>query len=287
MSGSSTRLAVNFFEHRLFYAVFTPGEGALLRRIGSHDFSFSIADAFRAGDVRQLDGVYSVLKNLQKEYKASSVHVVTFPFHESWSSLPKLVHDQSDERESYLTILMKGVQRQYIDVEWHDLSNRDYKMLVLRDRRIMASFEKMGEIVPSTAFNSEFEALSKWHQLRAKGGSYLTIGCHKGSICVSSFLLGKLRGASYIRFETYEDIPYLWTMTARHLKWMLGLHDQILFYGTKSAVVSELLLNRLDRSSDIQIMDTLDKMGVQAEEQTYNFDLSQAFPSILLAMESS
>jgi len=286
MSGSTTRLAVNFFEHRLFYAAYTSGAGSFLSRVGSHDFSFSIADAFRAGDQRQLDGIYSVLKNLQKEHKASSVQVATFPFQESWSSLPKLVHDQSDEREAYLNILMKGVQRQHIDVEWHDLSNRDYKFLVLRDRRIMASFEKMGEIVPSTAFNSEFEALSKWHQHHTTAGSYLAIGCHAGSLSVSSFLLGKLRGASIIRFETYDDIPYLWAMTSRHLKWMLGLHEQILFYGFRSAVVSELLLNRLDRSADIQVMDSLEKMGVNADEKTYNFDVSQAFPSILMALEA-
>lgn len=287
MSGSTTRLAINFFEQRLFYAAYTPGAGPSLNRIGSHEFTFSIADAFRAGETRQLDGVYSVLKGLQKELNASSVQVATFPFHESWASLPKLVHDQSDEREAYLNLLMRGVQRQHIDVEWHDLSNRDYKFMVLRDRRIMASFEKMGEIVASTAFNSEFEALSKWHQHRTAAGSYLTIGCHAGSLCVSSFLLGKLRGATIIRFETYDDIPYLWAMTARHLKWMMGIHEEILFYGYKSAVLSDVLVNRLDRSAHIQVMDSLKTMGLHAEEQTYNFDLSQAFPSILMALESS
>lgn len=287
MSGSTTRLAINFFEQRLFYAASTPGVTSHLSRIGSHDFTFSIADAFRSGEIRQLDGVYTILKALQHELKASSVQVATFPFHESWSSLPKLVQDQSDEREAYLNLLMKGVQRQHIDVEWHDLSNRDYKLMVLRDRRIMASFEKMGEIVPSTAFNSEFESLSKWHRHRGSAGSYLAIGCHAGSLSVSSFLLGKLRGASIIRFETYDDIPYLWAMTARHLKWMMGIHEEILFYGYKSALVSDLLVNRLDRSATIQIMDSLKKMGLNAEEQTYNFDLSQAFPSIMMALESS
>jgi hypothetical protein len=33
-------------------------------------------------------------------------------------------------------------------------------------------------------------------------------------------------------------------------------------------------------------MDSLEKMGVNADEKTYNFDVSQAFPSILMALEA-
>ena len=283
MSGSSTCLAINFYERRLFYAVSDASERRKIVRLGSNEYSFSIADAFRAAENRKLDGVYSVIKGLKAEYDPKLLLVTTFPFHECWSILPKLVQDQSDERESYLGILMRGVNRQHVDTTWHDLSNRDYRLLALRDRRIMGSFERFGEIVPATDFVSDFEVGTKWTSNPTSGGSYLTICAHAGYLSISSYLLGKLRGTTGIRFDSYEDLSYLWALNAQHLRWMKGIHEQVLFYGYRSASVCDILRSLLDPASDVVVMDSLAAMGVSANEETYNFDLSQAFPSVMLA----
>ncbi len=287
MPESTICIAVNFFEKRLFYAVSEQSERRKLIRLGSNEYSFSIADAFRSGDGRKLNGVYAVIKNLKTEYDPKVLYVTTFPVHECWSILPKIVQDQPDERESYLGILMRGVQRQHVETTWHDLSNRDYRMLALRDRRIMGAYERFGEIVPAADFVSEFEVGSKWASNPKGGGSYLTVGAHAGHLSVSSYLLGKLRGTTGIRFDTYEDLPYLWALNAQHLRWMNGIHEQVLFYGFRSSAVCDVLRSQLDPVSDVMVMDSLAAMGVSALEETYNFDLSQAFPSVMLATSAT
>jgi hypothetical protein len=283
MSGSTVCLAVNFFERRLFYAVSGLTDRRELLRIGSHEYSFSIADAFRVNDTRKLDGIYSVVKSLKAEYDPKMLYVTTFPVHECWSILPKLAHDQPQEREAYLSILMRGVKRQHVETTWHDLSNRDYRMLALRDRRIMAGFERFGEIVSATDYISDFEVGSKWSANPSSGASYLTICAHAGYISISSYLLGKLRGTTGIRFDAYDDLPYLWVLNAQHLRWMKGMHEQVLIYGHRSAMVSDILRSQLDTASDVILMDSLTSMGASAVEETYNFDLSQAFPAVMLA----
>jgi len=286
MSDTRIRLAVCFFENKLFYALGEKGKGRNLQRVGSHGFSFSIADAFRQSDHRKLEGVYSVLKNIKNETEIADLQVITFPAHECWTVLPKMVQDEPEEREAYLAILMRGVNRQAIETTWHDISNRDYKILALRDRRIMTGFERMGELIGQTAFNSEFETGSRWNASAGSSGSYMTVCTHPGCISISSYLLGKLRGATIIRFESYDDISYLWEYNAQYLRWMQGLHEQILFYGVKSAVVCDLLKSQLDSAADLLVMDSLKNMGVSAEEETYNFDLSQAFPAVMYALHN-
>jgi hypothetical protein len=283
MSGSNTCLAVNFFERRLFYAVSELTERRKLVRLGSHEYTFSIADAFRANEGRKLDGIYSVVKNLKAEYDPKMLYVTTFPVHECWSILPKLAQDQPEEREAYLGILMRGVKRQHVETTWHELSNRDYRMLALRDRRIMAGFDRFGEIVSATDFISDFEIGSKWSGNPSSGGSYLTICAHAGYLSVSSYLLGKLRGTTGIRFDAYDDLSYLWALNAQHLRWMKGIHEQVLIYGHRSAMVSDVLRSVMDSASDVLVMDSLAAMGASASEETYNFDLSQAFPAVMLA----
>jgi hypothetical protein len=283
MSGSTICLAVNFFERRLFYAVSELTDRRNVVRLGSHEYSFSIADAFRMNDARKLDGIYSVVRNLKTEYDPRMLYVTTFPVHECWSILPKLAQDQPEEREAYLGILMRGVKRQHVETTWHDLSNRDYRMLALRDKRIMAGFERFGEIVSATDFISDFEVGTKWSANPSSGGSYLTICAHAGYLSVSSYVLGKLRGTTGIRFDAYDDLPYLWALNSQHLRWMKGIHEQVLIYGHRSAMVCDILRSHLDSSSDVILMDSLTSMGTSALEETYNFDLSQAFPAVMLA----
>src|SRR5690606_36347818 len=116
--------------------------------------------------------------------------------------------------------------------------------------------------------------------------SYLAIACHPGCISVTSYLLGKMRGATFFRFDAYDDIPYLWLQAAKHVRWMQGLHEQILVYSIQSQVVRDLLYPVLDPAAQMLLMASLGVMGVAAAEQTYNFDLSQAFPAIANAVFS-
>lgn len=283
MSGSGLRLAICFFDQRVFYAVGEIGNPEPIVRIGSHEFNFSIADAFRSSDVMKIEGVYAMLKSIKQEFAITDLQVITFPTHECWAIFPKMVQEDPVERESHLGILMYGVERSSLDITWHELSNRDYRLMIIRDNRIMRAFSRMGELVNKTAYNSECEIGSKWFTYHRTIGNYMTICSYPGLMSVSSYVLGKLRGATIIRYEVLEDLPFLWEFNAQRLKWMKGLHEQILIYGVQARSVQGRLFAHLDTTAEIVTMDTLKDMGIQADEATYNFELSQAFPAIIQA----
>jgi hypothetical protein len=283
MTGSDLRLAVCFFDQRVFYAVGEIGKPDPIVRIGSHEFNFSIADAFRSSDDKKIEGVYAILKSIKQEFSVSDLQVITLPSHECWATFPKIVQEDSAEREAHLGILMYGVERSSLDVTWYELSNRDYRLMIVRDSRIMNAFSRMGELVTKTAYNSECETGSKWFTHHRSTGNYMTICSYPGLISVSSYVLGKLRGATMIRFEVLEDLPFLWEFSAQRLRWMKGLHEQILFYGIQARHLQERLAAHLDSSADILTMDSLKVMGLNVVEETYNFELSQAFPAIIHA----
>ncbi len=62
------RLSLCFFDQRLYYAIARRSEERRALRIGSHGFSFSVAEAFRDRDAKKLDGVYTAVKNLRQEF---------------------------------------------------------------------------------------------------------------------------------------------------------------------------------------------------------------------------
>lgn len=283
MMGSELRLAVCFFDQRVFYAVGEIGKPDPILRIGSHEFNFSIADAFRSSDQMKIEGVYAILKAIKQEFSITDLQVITLPIHECWATFPKIVQEDPAEREAHLGILMYGVERSSLDVTWHELSNRDFRLMVVRDSRIMNAFSRMGELVTKTAYNSECETGSKWYSHHRTTGNYMTICSYPGLISVSSYVLGKLRGATMIRFEVLDDLPFFWEFSAQRLRWMKGLHEQILFYGIQAKHIQDRLVTLLDPSADIITMDSLKVMGLNVEEETYNFELSQAFPAIIHA----
>jgi len=106
MMGSELRLAVCFFDQRVFYAVGEIGKPDPILRIGSHEFNFSIADAFRSSDQMKIEGVYAMLKSIKQEFPITDLQVITLPTHECWATFPKLVQEDPSEREAHLGILM-------------------------------------------------------------------------------------------------------------------------------------------------------------------------------------
>jgi len=285
MKQSHPNLGLHFSANQLFYAVNEPGKPGRLARIGSVDFNFNVTSAVIQGDDRHFHGVQTVVRQLKKQYDIRLVRMISAPYHECWTSFPKLVYDKSDEREAHLGILMKGLNRSQMLPTWYSLSNADYKFLVIRNQAIMDGFDKLASVIPTSEFVSDFELGQRWIQHSGTSGSFLTISCYNDLVCVASFLLGKLRGATYIKFESLDDLPYLWLQGAEHLKWMKGLHEQVYFYGLQAYEVMEILRPYLDDASEIIKMDNLHKMAVEADEDTYGFNLERAWPAILLALE--
>ena len=112
----------------------------------------------------------------------------------------------------------------------------------------------------------------------------MTICCYQNCISIASFILGKLRGATYIPYDEVQDLPYLWLQHTQQLNWMGGLHEEIYVYGENAFQFIEILEPFWDDAGTITKMDTLEKIQIEADEQTYGFNLESAFPAIMLAL---
>jgi hypothetical protein len=100
-------------------------------------------------------------------------------------------------------------------------------------------------------------------------------------------LLGSFRAATYIHFDDPQDIPYLWLQHAEHSPWLRGLHEHIYFYGEQTHEIAEKLQSFIDHNSAQIVLNSLETMGVNADEETYGFDLATAFPAIMLSLDLS
>lgn len=288
MSTPNPSLGLCFFDNQLFYAVNNPEKQATLARIGSVDFNFNLPAAILRGDKEYFSGVKSTVEQLKEEFGIQHIRVITFPSQECWTTFPKVVYDKPDEREDHINILMQGVDRSQVEPTWYSLSNQEYKFLLLRNREKLGGLQKLASSASTTDLISDFEIGSRWSQHSDIKGSFMTIGCFHNSIAISSFVLGKLRGATYLPFDEPEDLPYLWLQSARQLRWMEGLHEQIYVYGMNAYRILEILHSFWeDEASEIIKMDTLEKMKVEAEETSYSFNLESAFPAIILALEEN
>lgn len=285
MAEPSKNLGLCFTAKQLYYAVNEPGKSSHLSRIGSVDFNFPVAKAIRTRLEDHFTGIHKIIGQLQQEHQADQIRMLTVPDHECWTTFPKLVYDKPDEREAHLGILMKGVERQNIEPTWFTLSNHDFKFLVARNKQIMTGYEKLAEHVSGADYVSDFEIGQRWVQHSGTRGSFMTVSCYHNLISIASFVLGKLRGATYIRFDDAEDLPYLWLQFAENLKWMNGIHESIYVYGHNAYRIIDILNPFWDDAAVIEKMKNLDLMQVSAEEQTYGFNLELAFPAILLALE--
>ncbi|MDX1637484.1 MAG: hypothetical protein R3281_05920 [Balneolaceae bacterium] len=282
---SNSSLGLCFFDNQLFYAVDHPESEGRLARIGSVDFNFDLPVTILRGDKQNFSGIRNTVSRLKDEFGIEHIRLLSFPTQECWTTFPKIVYDKPDEREDHINILMQGIDRSNIEPTWYDLSNQKFKFLLLRNREKLGGMQQLASSASTADLVSDFEIGSLWSRHSGVKGSFMTVGCFHDCIAVSSFVLGKLRGATYLSFDEPEDLPYLWLQNARELSWMNGLHEQIYVYGIKAYRIIDILNPFWDsETADIIKMDSLEKMNVKAAEHTYGFNLECAFPAIMLAL---
>lgn len=284
MPEPDARLGVAFDANKLFYAVSASARPAFLERIGQIDFSFDLIDSLSRRDPDTFPGLCETIGKLIQEEDASEIRLVYPPQLECWSIVPKSVYDQEDERQAHLGILMQGTPMRRISTQWHTISNRDFKLLSVRKKQHIESFSFLVNGRVNGNLYSDFQIGEKWMEKSHFHGSFLTVSFSGNVLGISSFLLGKLRAATYITCDDISDLPYLWLQNASHLNWMLGMHEQILVYGSQAGRIVDELQSYWDGASEIVVMDSLEKMGFSSDEKTFSFPLEGAFPATLLSV---
>jgi len=284
MPEPDAHLGVTFDTNKLFYAVSAPARSSFIERVGQIDFSFDLVDSIARRDPDTFPRICDILSKLIRDEDVSGVRIVIPPILECWSIVPKTVYDQDDEREAHLDILMRGVDIRQMAPEWHQLSNRDFKLLSVRHKANLETFSFLMNGPVNGNLCSDFQIGEKWMQVSRYHGSFMTVSSYNGILSISSYILGKLRAATYISYEDVADLSYLWLQYSSHLPWMLGMHEQILVFGDQSGRIIENLQPYWDDSSEVIVMDSLEKMQLNSEEETYSFPLERAFPAILLSV---
>lgn len=284
MPGTNACLGLCFFDHQLFYAVRNLKQPAHFARIGAIDFNFNVANIVRSQQSDFIPGLRRTIQDIKNRFEIRHVRLLINPALECWTVLPKLVYDDATEREAHINILMNGRSRKEIHPAWHDLSKDNFKLMRLRTNSTLENPRAITRDFSSVDFVSAFEIGNEWIQHTRPGGSFLMVGCFQNCLSVCSYILGKLRGATFIRFEDPDDLPYLWLQRARELSWMQGLHEQIQIYGHEAYHIIEILQAFWDDAGTVTKMDSLDKMQVTADEDTYGFDLERAYPAVMLGL---
>ena len=285
MEDQNPSLGLCFFENRLFYAVNDTTEPKKLARIGSFDFNVDVPETLLGDSGQHFRGISQTVNQLKEEYEIQRLRILSFPTQECWTTVPKIVYDSSDEREKHINILMSGIDRKKIHPTWYNLSNQDFKFLLLRNDESMRGIRRLASDTSTTDLVSDFEIGARWIQHADPGGSFMTVCCFQNCISVCSFILGKMRGATYIPFDDIQDLPYLWLQRTQELNWLQGLHEKIYVYGNDAYRVIEILQPFWDDAGKVTKMDSLQKIQIEAEEQTYGFNLELAFPAIMLALD--
>lgn len=283
MADEGVSLGISFSGNNIYYAVSDTIAKDSLTHIGRIELNFGILESILSSSQELCSHISKVISRLRETYNPSQIKIITYPQLECWSTVPKIVYDDSSEREDHLAFLIKGLERQHIETYWFDMSNNDFRFLTIRDRKAMKIFESFVPAFPNTEFCSDFEVGLQWVQHSEARGSFLSLSCNPHTITISSYLLGKLRAATCLHFKHIDDLPYLWKQSERHLKWMKGYHEEIILFGSKTDRVVELLRPFWDGSSEITVMDNLSDIKVNADEQTYSFPLEEAFPAIMMA----
>lgn len=285
MNQPNPSLGLCFFNNQLFYAVNDPERSKRLAHIGSVDFNIDVANAIVTGNEPHFPGIQQTVARLKDSYGINHIRVLSFPTKECWTTLPKLVYDDPDEREAHINILMNGLDRKHIHPTWHPLSNQELKLLLLRNNAALQGLQKLTSSASTTDLVSEFELGERWIDHCNPGGSFMTVCCFNDCLSVGSYILGKMRGATYLPFDDPEDLPYLWLQSSRELNWMQGLHEEIHVYGSNAFHLIEILQPFWDDAATVIKMDSLQKMQVEADETTYGFPLELAYPAVMLALE--
>lgn len=284
MQTTKVRLGICFYNNQLFYSIKGGSSTPKLTHIGAINLNFNILQSLLERKEQHIQSLCSTVNSIEDRFEFNHLHFLLHPQQECWSVLPKLVYDDGDEREAHINILMHGVDRNNIHPSWHALSNEKFKLLNLRVDQTLKGIKTITKGRSNIHLQSAFEIGEHWIKHTQPGGSFLTIGCYDNCIAVSSFLLGNLRGTTYISFDHIENLPYFWLQQCKTHSWMQGLHEQTQVFGTNCSQVTELLKPLLDDSGSLTTMNTLDKMNVSADETTYGFDLEQAYPAVMMVL---
>jgi len=284
MADEDVCLGICYSENQLFYSVNSPGSTSSVQHIGAFDFNFDVQQAIVSGEGESFSGIKNSINGLKDRFSCRSVRILSPATEECRTILPRSVYDDTGERESHIRTLIPYLDRDKIEATWFSLSNVDQRLLLIRDSGTMQGFHQLLGNIQHTEYVSDFELGSEWQHHTSINGSFLTIHCGRSFISVASFLLGKLRGTTVIRFEQIADLPYFWKLFSTRLSWMGGIHEQFYFFGYKAQECRELLAPYWDDTGDHLIMNTLEKMKITASEKTYGFRLERAFPAILLSL---
>lgn len=284
MDSDDSCLGICFADNHLFYSVNSPENRSHLAHIGCINFNFEVFNAIITGNQYGLSALKTSLAELKKTYQCDSVRILAPAIEECWTIVPRAVYEDSAEREAHLQLLMQGAGRQDIETIWHSLSNLDYKLLLLRNQKAIMGFKNLLSSFNQSEYVAEFELGVDWQLHSGDSGSYLMIHCQRNYISVSSFILGKLRGCTFIRYEDPADLPYLWNLYSKKLLWMQGIHEKIYAFGHYAPDITDILAPYWDDSGDISIISSLQTMKVHAKEKTYGFRLESAFPAILMSL---
>lgn len=277
-------IGICFTEHQLLYAINKPGESNTLVHIGCVDFNFDIRTAISGDHVENIAGIEKTILGIKAEYECNTIRLLLPALNECWTMVPRSVYEEPDEREPFLDILMNGAPRKNLYTTWFSLANQDYKFLLIRRNNIIKRYSKLIREFSNTEYLSEFEVGAEWQLLTNVNGSFMTVHCQHDYIAVSSYLFGKLRGSTYLTYDSLSDIPFLWKYHSRHMSWMDGIHDQVYVYGSMAQDLLDIQSSIWYDADDVLLMNSLSKMKVSADEKTYSFDLEKAFPAVMLSL---
>lgn len=284
MSSDGSCLGVSYADNQLYFSVNAPGRRAHLKHIGCIDFNFDVQQAIITGDEVGFPALKTSLEKLKETHNCSSVKILSPATEECWTIVPRSVYEDPSEREAHISLLMHGTDRSNVETTWIPVSNVDYKLLLLRNQESMQGFNHLLGAFADSEYVAEFEIGADWQSHSKANGSFMKVFCQKNYISAASFILGKLRGCTFIRYDNRSDLPYLWKLYAGKLPWMNGLHDKIYVYGQHSRPVIEVLESYWNDSGEIELMNSLKLMGVQADENTYGFKLESAYPAIMMSL---
>lgn len=284
MADEDVCLGICYSDSQIYYSVNDQKNPSSAKHIGAFDFNFNVKQAIVHGNDDTFSGVKRSIADLKEKFGCTSVRILSPADEECWTILPRYVYENPDERESHIRILAQSVPREDLQITWYNLSNVDHRLLLIRDSNAMQGFKKLLGDISHSEYISEFEIGNDWQRHTNINGSFLTIHCSRNYISVSSFLLGKLRGATVLSFDDANDLPYYWKLFAKMNSWMSGIHEQIYFYGYHASEIRKVLTPYWDRSGVHIVMNSLEKMHISAPEETYGFPLERAFPAILLSM---
>ncbi len=280
-------LGICYSDNHLYYSVSDPLQPARLTRIGSIDFGFDVTSAICSDESEGFPVVKKSIEDIKIQFSCSSVKILTPAVEECWTVVPRSVYDDPSEREAHIQLLMRGSERSEVQAVWHSVSNADCKLLLLRDNTAIKGINTLLNAFGNSELVAEFEIGMDWQTHAVNKGSFLMVHCQKNYLSVSSFILGKLRGCTFIEYEYLNDLPYLWNMVSQNLSWMSGMHDDTYAFGEYSGPVTELLSSYWHDHGSLHILNTLEAINVDAPEKTYGFRLESGFPAVLMSLDIS